>query len=187
MKYLISFALPRFCDQSLDRSRKERFYPAAASRGWPSSTRSSTSCITSIPSSKGIRRIERGDGTYSAQLPQPALLRAGRRDGARRISTRGPIRRSYDFLRHDFETLERGIGGVVGTSFRTFPSYPQRFIERLAHAAGRARSDMRWRRRRAAAPAAAARRATPRTICTSASFLRDTSRRLVRKGQFRAA
>ena len=27
VKYLISFALPRFCDQSLDRSRKERFYP----------------------------------------------------------------------------------------------------------------------------------------------------------------
>ena len=27
VKYLISFSLPRFCDQSLDRSRKERFYP----------------------------------------------------------------------------------------------------------------------------------------------------------------
>src|SRR5205823_79102 len=27
IKYMISFALPRFCDQSLDRSRKERFYP----------------------------------------------------------------------------------------------------------------------------------------------------------------
>ena len=29
VKYLISFALPRFCDQSLDRSRKEHFYPGA--------------------------------------------------------------------------------------------------------------------------------------------------------------
>ena len=29
IKYMISFALPRFCDQSLDRSRKERFYPGA--------------------------------------------------------------------------------------------------------------------------------------------------------------
>src|SRR3990170_179592 len=26
IKYLISFSLPRFCDQSLGRSRKERFY-----------------------------------------------------------------------------------------------------------------------------------------------------------------
>src|ERR1700740_527913 len=29
IKYMISSALPRFCDQSLDRSRKERFYPGA--------------------------------------------------------------------------------------------------------------------------------------------------------------
>src|SRR5256885_10475908 len=27
IKYMLSFALPRFCDHSLDRSRKERFYP----------------------------------------------------------------------------------------------------------------------------------------------------------------
>src|SRR5476649_244300 len=26
IKYLISFSLPRFCDQSMSRSRKERFY-----------------------------------------------------------------------------------------------------------------------------------------------------------------
>src|SRR5262245_36009827 len=30
LKYLISFSVPRFCDQSLDGSRKERFYPGAA-------------------------------------------------------------------------------------------------------------------------------------------------------------
>ena len=29
VKYLISFTLPRFCDQSLGRSRKERFYRRA--------------------------------------------------------------------------------------------------------------------------------------------------------------
>ena len=39
---------------------------------------------------------------------------------------------AFDFLRCDFETLESRFGGVVGTSFRSFPSYPQRFIERLA-------------------------------------------------------
>src|SRR2546428_13909057 len=27
VKYLLSFALPRFCDQSLDKSSKERLYP----------------------------------------------------------------------------------------------------------------------------------------------------------------
>src|SRR5215468_4088671 len=29
IKYMISFSLPRYCDQSLDRSRKERFYHGA--------------------------------------------------------------------------------------------------------------------------------------------------------------
>src|SRR5437773_5448409 len=32
IKYMLSFALPRFSDQSLDRSRKERFYPGAPVR-----------------------------------------------------------------------------------------------------------------------------------------------------------
>ena len=35
-------------------------------RGWPSLTPSFTSSITSTPDQKGIRRIDRGDGTYSA-------------------------------------------------------------------------------------------------------------------------
>ena len=43
-----------------------------------------------------------------------------------------PSRTVYDFLRHDFASLDAGHGGVVGTSFRTFPSFPQRYIERLA-------------------------------------------------------
>jgi len=30
----------------------------------------------------------------------------------------------YDFLRHDFASLNANHGGVVGTSFRTFPSFP---------------------------------------------------------------
>ena len=77
----MSFALPRFCDQSLDRSRKERFYPAP-SRGWRSSTRSCTSCITSIPM---LTRhpADRARGRHLLrQLPQPSLLRAGGRHGA---------------------------------------------------------------------------------------------------------
>ena len=49
IKYLISFVLPRFCEQTLERSWKAELYGRASSRGSPSSTRSSTSCITSIP------------------------------------------------------------------------------------------------------------------------------------------
>jgi hypothetical protein len=39
---------------------------------------------------------------------------------------------AYDFLRFDFDSLEKRYSGVLGTSFSTFPSYPRRFIEPLA-------------------------------------------------------
>src|SRR4030095_8083225 len=38
----------------------------------------------------------------------------------------------YDFLREDFASLDTRFGGIVGTSFRNFPSFPQRYIERLS-------------------------------------------------------
>ena len=65
MKYMISFALPRFCDQSLDRSRKERFYPGADP--WIAKLDTVVHELYHIdPELTGIRRIEREDGTYSA-------------------------------------------------------------------------------------------------------------------------
>src|SRR2546430_12327692 len=65
IKYMISFALPRFCDQSLDRSRKERFYPGADP--WIAKLDTVVHELYHIdPELTGIRRIERGDGTYSA-------------------------------------------------------------------------------------------------------------------------
>ena len=38
---------------------------------------------------------------------------------------------AYDFLQGDFAALNKRHSRVVATSFRTFPSYPQRFLERL--------------------------------------------------------
>ena len=65
IKYMISFALPRFCDQSLDRSRKERFYPGA--EPWVAKLDTVVHELYHIdPELAGIRRIEREDGTYSA-------------------------------------------------------------------------------------------------------------------------
>ena len=77
---MISFALPRFCDQSLDRSRKERFYPGAATPGWRSSTRSSTSSFTStrIRTASGASTAATAPTRRTATAP---LLRTGRRDG----------------------------------------------------------------------------------------------------------
>jgi len=65
VKYMLSFALPRFCDQSLDRSRKERFYPGA--EPWIAKLDTVIHELYHIdPALAGIRRIEKGDGTYSA-------------------------------------------------------------------------------------------------------------------------
>jgi len=37
-----------------------------------------------------------------------------------------------DFLRCDFEGLQKQHGGVTATTFRNFPSFPQRYMERCA-------------------------------------------------------
>ena len=73
MKYLMSFALPRFCDQSLDRSRKGRFYPDA--EPWMAKLDTVVHELYHIdPEHIGIRRIEREDGTYSANCHSPRFF-----------------------------------------------------------------------------------------------------------------
>jgi hypothetical protein len=129
VKYLVSFALPRFCDQSLDRSRKERFYSRA--EPWIAKLDTVVHELYHIdPQLAGIRRIAREDGSYMANshsarfFEQVAAI-------VRTYLGSGPDPRVIDFLRHDFATLEARHGGVIGTSFRGFPSFPQRYIERL--------------------------------------------------------
>jgi hypothetical protein len=35
----------------------------------------------------------------------------------------------FDFLQYDFNTLTTQFGGVVSTTFRNFPSFPQRYMQ----------------------------------------------------------
>jgi hypothetical protein len=127
---MISFALPRFCDQSLDRSRKERFYPRLGD-GWIAKLDTVIHELYHVdPDRKGIRRIERGDGKYSAHCHGDRFFEQVADMVAEYLDSR-PDPAAYDFLRYDFEKLEARFGGLVATSFRNFPSYPQRFIERL--------------------------------------------------------
>jgi hypothetical protein len=90
-----------------------------------------------------------------------------------------------DFLRHDFATLERPHGGIAGTSFRTFPSFPQRYIERIAQQLP-SESDAPHVR---IEPLRQVRQPTHYTEndLHMRQFSEGVSRRLVRKGQFRAA
>ena len=90
-----------------------------------------------------------------------------------------------DFLQHDFAGLEATFGGVVATSFRAFPSYPQRFIEPMAvqPAGDPALEGVEVEKVRASQQQT---RYSQDDLHVR-QFLRDSSRRLVRKGQFRAA
>jgi len=130
VSYMISFTLPRFSDQSLDRTRKEKFYPGA--EPWLAKLDTVIHELYHIdPEHGGIRRIEREDGTYSANCHGRQFFEQVADMVTAYMSTR-PDPAVYDFLRADFDTLNGRHGGVVATTFRTFPSFPQRYIERAA-------------------------------------------------------
>jgi hypothetical protein len=128
LSYMISFALPRFCDQSLDRTRKERFYPGA--EPWLAKLDTVIHELYHIdPDQSGIRRIERQDGTYSANCHGHQFFEQVADMVTTYVDSR-PDPSVYEFLRHDFDTLDTRFGGILATTFRTFPSFPQRYIER---------------------------------------------------------
>ncbi|MGC4084167.1 MAG: hypothetical protein QM736_19170 [Vicinamibacterales bacterium] len=130
IKYLISFSLPRFCNQSLQRSRKGCFYDGDHDP-WIAKLDTVVHELYHIdPEHKGIRRIERADGSVAAHCHTPEFFEQVVRMVHEYLAT-DPDPAIYDFLRDDLTTLTVRHGGLVGTSFRSFPSYPQRFIERL--------------------------------------------------------
>ena len=184
LKYMISFALPRFCDQSLDRSRKERFYPGVDD-GWIAKLDTVVHELYHIdPGQRGIRRIERGDGTYSANRHGNRFFEQVADMVTQYLDSR-PDPSTYDFLRRDFDGLEGCHGGVVGASFSPFPSYPQRYIEPLAPQppCDADLAQVLVEPIRAGAPP---RRYTEDDLHVR-HFRRAASCRLTRKGQFRAA
>jgi hypothetical protein len=183
IKYLVSFALPRFCDQSLVRSPKERFYPGA--EPWLAKLDTVVHELYHIdPEGSGIRQIKRRDGTCSAHCHGHRFFEAVAALVVTYLASR-PNPAVYDFLLDDFDTLERRCGGVVGTTFRGFPSFPQRYIERLERqpASDDDAAALRAEPVRASLQQA---RYTEEDLCIR-RFWKDRSRRLERKGQIRAA
>jgi hypothetical protein len=184
VNYLISFTLPRFCDQTLDRSRKERFY-RRSSDAWIAKLDTVIHELYHIdPEQNGIRRIDKGDGTYSPHCHSPKFFEQVAEMVSQYLDTR-PDPDAYEFLKEDFDTLETRFGGIAAACFRTFPSYPQRFIERLpsqpacdADVEGIEVEPLRaWQQ-----PTA-----FTEDDLHIRHFMRDASKRLVRKGAFRAA
>jgi hypothetical protein len=130
IKYLISFVLPRFCDQTLERSRKVDLYPPGAP-AWLAKLDTIVHELYHIdPEAAGIRKQVRADGTDSPRSHGPAFY-AEVADMVTAYLATKPDSSLLDFLQHDFSTLDTRFGGVVATTFRNFPSFPQRYMEAL--------------------------------------------------------
>jgi hypothetical protein len=181
--YMISFALPRFCDQQLSRTRKQVHYS-----GGPNWIAKLDTIIHELyhidPERPGIRRMERADGTESANCHGDRFFEDVVEMVRQYLATR-PDPQAYEFLQYSFPELTEKFGGVAGTTFRSFPSYPQRYTEAVNPqppppvdlAACRVEPVKRPR-----VPT----RFTENDLIVR-EFLPNTSRTLVRKGRFCAA
>jgi hypothetical protein len=185
IKYMISFTVPRFCDQALDRSRKGQFYRGMATLPWLAKLDTVIHELYHIdPALAGIRRIERADGTFSSSCHGPDFFQQVAGMVQTYLDSR-PDPDAYDFLGHDFAALEERFGGVVSTAFRTFPSYPQRYIERLDDQMPCEADGEGVRIEGLRAPRQPIRYTEDDLHIRQ--FTKTTSKRLIRKGAFRAA
>ena len=127
IKYLISFVLPRFCDQTLTRSRKADLYPGCDS--WLAKLDTIVHELYHIdPAATGIRAIQSADGSRSHRSHGP-MFYEDVADMVQAYLASNPDPALYDFLRDDFVGLTERFGGVAATTFKNFPSFPQRYME----------------------------------------------------------
>ena len=179
--YMVSFALPRFCDQQLARSRKQQHY-----KGQPNWVAKLDTIVHELyhidPERPGIRRMERADGTYSANCHGDRFF-ADVVAMVHQYLDSKPDPQISDFLRHNFDELTTRFGGVVGTTFRAFPSYPQRYTEVLQPQPAPPEVNCRVEPLK-----------LPRVITNytdadlmTRQFLLNTTRRAAQTGEFRAA
>jgi hypothetical protein len=128
IKYLISFVLPRFCDQTLERSRKGDLYPAGAP-AWLAKLDTVVHELYHIdPEAAGIRKLIKADGTDSPRSHGPEFYEEVAEMVTAYLAS-NPDPGLYEFLEHDFGSLSGQFEGVVATTFRNFPSFPQRYMQ----------------------------------------------------------
>jgi hypothetical protein len=181
--YMVSFALPRFCDQMLSRSRKSVHY--VGEPNWMAKLDTIVHELYHIdPAHPGIRRMERADGTYSANCHGQRFFEDVVGMVKQYLATK-PDPKHYEFLEYSFEELTARFGGVVGSAFRSYPSYPQRYTEVLDPQPATP-AEMANCRIDPLKPPKVATRFTENDLVIR-EFLPKTSRALLRKGKFCAA
>ena len=128
--YMISFCLPRFCDQTIARAHKQSSYPGA--EPWLAKLDTIVHELYHVdPTHNGIRRLPGVKGRNTTRTHSPEFFADVVRMTKAYLATR-PDPSLLEFLTLDFDGLERRMGRVVGTTFRGFPSFPQRYVEVLS-------------------------------------------------------
>src|SRR5439155_24251815 len=124
IKYLISFVLPRFCEQTLSRSWKADLYDAAIDyQPWVAKLDTIVHELYHIdPLATGIRQVAHADGTRAKRTHAPEFYEDVAAMTRAYLTTR-PDRELFEFLRWDFSQLQARFGGVTATTFSNFPSF----------------------------------------------------------------
>ena len=182
IEYMVSFTLPRFTDQVLSRTRKHAHYPNQPN--WVGKLDTIVHELYHIdPECPGIRRMEKADGTYSANCHGDTFF-TNVVDMVQQYLDTKPNPETYDFLQHNFEEMETRFGGICGTTFRGYPSYPQRYTE-VVSPQPEPPADVDCRVEALKVPRVMTRFSEDDLVMRE--FLRNTSRQLIRKGAYRAA
>jgi hypothetical protein len=128
IKYLISFVLPRFCQQTLERSWKAELYGEV--EPWVAKLDTIVHELYHIdPAASGIRQFAHANGTRATRTHAPEFYEhVATMTRAYLATTPDPA--LVEFLKMDFSELQSRYGGVLATTFRNFPSFPQRYMER---------------------------------------------------------
>jgi len=125
IKYLISFVLPRFCQQRLDLSWKSELYNEA--EPWVAKLDTIIHELYHIdPAAGGIRQFA-ADGARSSRTHAPEFYDNVAAMTRAYLAT-GPEPALLEFLKMDFVSLQTRFGGVLATTFKNFPSFPQRYM-----------------------------------------------------------
>jgi hypothetical protein len=126
IKYLISFVLPRFCQQTLERSWKAELYDEV--EPWVAKLDTIVHELYHIdPAAGGIRQFAHAGGKRAARTHAPQFYEDVASMTRAYLASR-PDPSLTEFLRWDFSELQARYGGVTATTFSNFPSFPQRYM-----------------------------------------------------------